>query len=134
MPRKRWTGAPPPSSASSMAEHIMHRRTRLRCSTILAIIWHMRTALASAAAAVLISAAALAQPPDKLAFEVASVKPSEPIQPGARVFFGPPRGGPGTKDPARITWTNAALLNVLMTAYDVPIFQINAPAWLSTSR
>jgi len=32
-------------------------------------------------------------------FEVASVKLSPPVTPGARAFFGPPRGGPGTPDP-----------------------------------
>ena len=33
---------------------------------------------------------------------------SPPPDPSGRVFFGPPRGGPGTPDPGQITWTNAA--------------------------
>ena len=68
------------------------------------------------------------------AFEVASVKPSPPIRPGDRVYFGPARGGPGTNDPRRITWTYAALRNVLMAAYNLQTFQIVAPDWLATER
>ena len=37
-----------------------------------------------------------------LSFEVASVKPSPPVAAGARVFFGPARGGPGTSDPDKL--------------------------------
>src|SRR5277367_4100962 len=67
-------------------------------------------------------------------FEVASVKPSPPVTPGARVFFGPARGGPGTPDPGQITWTYATLRGLLMTAYDVNEYQINGPSWLNTER
>jgi len=67
-------------------------------------------------------------------FEVASVKPSPPVTPGARVFFGPARGGPGTPDPGQITWTYATLRGLLITAYDVNEYQINGPAWLNTER
>src|ERR1700733_10253847 len=67
-------------------------------------------------------------------FEVASVKRSPPPQPGARVFFGPARGGPGTSDPGQITWTNATLNGMLMIAYDVKEYQLNGPAWLNTER
>src|ERR1700682_5612032 len=95
---------------------------------------HTRRALLSAAMAVLPSAATFGQTAEKLAFEVASVKPSPPPEPNGRVFYGPPRGGPGTRDPERITWFNAALRNILMTAYDIQTFQINAPDWLSTAR
>jgi uncharacterized protein (TIGR03435 family) len=69
-----------------------------------------------------------------LTFEVASVKASPPVQPGARVYFGPPRGGPGTSDPGRITWTYATLMGILTNAYDVKPYQINGPAWLSNER
>jgi uncharacterized protein (TIGR03435 family) len=78
--------------------------------------------------------AAFGQTAERLVFDVASVKPSPAPDPNGRVFFGPPRGGPGSHDPGRITWTNAALRNILMTAYDVQVFQINAPDWLSTAR
>ncbi len=74
------------------------------------------------------------KPPDSLTFEVASVKRTPPPEPGARVFFGPPRGGPGTSDPGQITWTNAALMGILQTAYDVQIFQVTAPDWMGTER
>jgi uncharacterized protein (TIGR03435 family) len=66
--------------------------------------------------------------------EVASVKPSPPPNPNGPVFFGPPMGGPGTHDPGQITWSNAALRNVLMTAYDMQMYQITAPDWLSNAR
>lgn len=68
------------------------------------------------------------------AFEVASVRPWVTPPPGARVFFGPPRGGPGTSDPGQITWTAASLLSILMAAYDVQAFQISAPDWAPTAR
>ena len=83
---------------------------------------------------VIASAAALGQKAETLTFEVASVRPSRPPQPGERVFFGPPRGGPGSSDPGQITWERAALRNVLMTAYSIQTFQITAPDWLSTER
>jgi uncharacterized protein (TIGR03435 family) len=67
-------------------------------------------------------------------FEVASVRPTPPPEPNARVFYGPPRGGPGTADPGQISWTNATLLNIVMTAYDVPNYQVIAPQWLSAER
>ncbi|MBZ5633528.1 MAG: TIGR03435 family protein [Acidobacteriia bacterium] len=74
------------------------------------------------------------QTSDGVTFEVASVKPTPPPEPNARVFFGPPRGGPGTSDPGQITWSNAALRNILMTAYDVQTYQVTAPDWLQTER
>jgi uncharacterized protein (TIGR03435 family) len=80
---------------------------------------------------ILASLAALAQPAAPM-FEVASVKRSAPIQPTQRVYFGPPRGGPGTADPSQITWTYASLKNLLMTAYDVKNYQVNGPPWLET--
>jgi uncharacterized protein (TIGR03435 family) len=67
-------------------------------------------------------------------FEVASVKVSPPVSETARVYFGPPRGGPGTDDPGQITWTYALLKAVLMTAYDVKAYQVSGPAWLTTER
>lgn len=67
-------------------------------------------------------------------FEVASVKLSPPIRPGDRVYFGPARGGPGTPDPGRITWTYATLRNLLITAYSVEGYQISGPDWLGTER
>ncbi|MBV9400362.1 MAG: TIGR03435 family protein [Bryobacterales bacterium] len=80
------------------------------------------------------SALAPAQVLDNATFEVASVKRSPPPDPNGRVFFGPPRGGPGTRDPEQITWTNAALRNILMTAFDVQTFQVAGPDWISPER
>jgi uncharacterized protein (TIGR03435 family) len=67
-------------------------------------------------------------------FEVASVKPSPPVPPSGGVYFGPPRGGPGTPDPEQITWTYAQMKSLLTTAYDVKPYQINGPAWLDSER
>jgi uncharacterized protein (TIGR03435 family) len=79
--------------------------------------------------------AMLGQTPDaKLAFEAASVRPSPPPGPNARVFYGPPRGGPGTADPGQVTWTAASLLSILMAAYDVQAFQMTVPEWARTAR
>jgi len=75
-----------------------------------------------------------AQNPTRLEFEVASVKPSPPPDASGRIFFGPPRGGPGTHDPVQITWTNALVLNILTTAYNVTSLQIVAPDWISNQR
>jgi uncharacterized protein (TIGR03435 family) len=88
----------------------------------------------SACIAILGCAAAFGQLSETLTFEVASVKPSDPVPPNGRVFFGPPRGGPGTQDPTRITWTYATLNNFLMMAYDVPSYQLSGPDWLGTQR
>jgi bla regulator protein blaR1 len=68
------------------------------------------------------------------AFEVASMRPSPPPAPGARVFYGPPRGGPGTSDPEQMTWRAASLLSILMAAYDAQAFQISGPDWAPTTR
>lgn len=68
----------------------------------------------------------------RLEFEVASVKPSAPITGGPFLVGG--RGGPGTADPGRITYTNYALRNVIMAAYEVKPYQVNGPAWLDTER
>jgi uncharacterized protein (TIGR03435 family) len=77
---------------------------------------------------------AFAQAPKDLKFEVASVKPSRPVLPGQRVYFGPARGGPGTPDPAQITWTYARMKDLLMTAFDAKNYQIIAPAWIGDER
>src|SRR5271170_5966525 len=67
-------------------------------------------------------------------FEVASVKLSAPVPSNGRVYFGPPRGGPGTPDPSQITWTYATMRGLLMTAYDVKGYQVSGPGWLDTAR
>lgn len=72
--------------------------------------------------------------PTRLQFEVASVKRFAPVPTAGGVYFGPPRGGPGTPDPGLITWTYARLRDLLMTAYDVKTYQVYGPDWLNTER
>src|ERR1051325_6799504 len=79
-------------------------------------------------------ALALAHAADHVTFEVASVKVSPPVLPTERVFFGPSRGGPGTPDPAQITWSYATLMTLLTTAYDVKTYQVSGPEWLGVQR
>lgn len=67
-------------------------------------------------------------------FEVASVRPSAPVSPTERVYFGPARGGPGTSDPEHITWSYATLKGMLMKAYDVKDYQVIGAKWLETER
>jgi uncharacterized protein (TIGR03435 family) len=76
----------------------------------------------------------LAQAQQGPRFEVASVNFCPPPDSSGQIFFGPPRGGPGTHDPIRITWTNALLLNILPTAYHVTTLQIVGPDWISNER
>jgi uncharacterized protein (TIGR03435 family) len=44
------------------------------------------------------------------------------------------RGGPGTNDPGRISFTNVTLFNVILRAYDLMAFQLSAPDWVSSRR
>lgn len=62
-----------------------------------------------------------------LEFDVASVKLGTPP-----VFGIPPvmRGGPGTSEPGRITYSSVSLMNLLTTAYGVYADQILGPGWL----
>lgn len=62
-------------------------------------------------------------------FEVASIKPSEPPGNGP-MFFGS-RGGPGTNDPGRMTWSHATIKSLLVEAFNVRSFQITGPEWLN---
>ena len=80
-------------------------------------------------------AQAPAQPPEKLTFDVASIKPFEMPTPGGGrgVFFGR-GGGPGTKDPGRVNWAGATLRDLVMTAYDVKRYQVEGPSWTDTER
>ena len=62
-----------------------------------------------------------------LTFEAASVKPAGPVAPGELGM----RGGPGTDDPGRITFSRATLSDLLCRAYDVWPDQISGPAWIN---
>jgi len=93
----------------------------------------MRQKLLSGGIAIFACALAFGQAAENLTFEVASVKPAAPPESGGRMFMGG-RGGPGTPDPGRITWTNATLKILLTIAYDVKNYQVNGPAWIDTER
>jgi uncharacterized protein (TIGR03435 family) len=64
------------------------------------------------------------------AFEAASVKVADKtINP---FVTGTMKGGPGTSDPGRITYTQIDLIQLLMKAWDVEYYRINGPTWLKT--
>jgi uncharacterized protein (TIGR03435 family) len=76
-----------------------------------------------------------------LTFDVASIKPATPptpmMGPGGRgMIMGKmgPTGGPGTKDPGRITYPMTTVKNLLMIAYDVKSYQISGPPTLDSER
>jgi uncharacterized protein (TIGR03435 family) len=62
-------------------------------------------------------------------FEVASVRPSTADTPRYAM-----RGGPGTTDPERITYTNVMLRAVILAAYDFKNYQLSLPDWFNTLR
>ncbi len=73
-------------------------------------------------------------PEPRPTFDVATIRPFTPPQAGGRGIFIGGGGGPGTKDPGRITRSGTTLRDLLTTAYDVKRYQINGPAWLDTER
>ena len=78
--------------------------------------------------------AALAQTADAPpVFEVASIKPSVRDQMTDILGAVVPawmRGGPGTRDPGQISFTNASLKTLIANAYGVKPYQISGPTWL----
>ena len=75
---------------------------------------------------------ALAQAPGSPAFEVASIKPAAPQGPG-RFMIGM-SGGPGTRDPGQVTFTNVNLSMLIANSFDVRDYQVTAPAWMDSER
>ena len=65
---------------------------------------------------------------DPLSFEVASVKPSGP---GEQSWYD---GGPGPKDPSRLTITGHSLRILVTLAYGIDDDQLSAPAWMNDVR
>jgi len=63
------------------------------------------------------------------AFEVASVKPV-----ASRAVRSSVRGGPGSDDPGQISFASVTLMNVLLRAYAVKIYQVSGPDWLTSER
>lgn len=81
---------------------------------------------------VAVSAAGFAQKVEGPTFEVASIKPAAPMQPGMmRMGRG---GGPGTTDPGQVTMTNMSLKDVIVNAYGVKRYQVSGPDWIDSQR
>lgn len=82
---------------------------------------------------VLAAAACVALPAQQapLEFEVATVKPSEPINPaGGRVMM---RVGPRT-DGAMVTYSRMTLKQLVQNAYRVKDYQVTGAAWMDTQQ
>src|SRR5579862_6849047 len=65
-------------------------------------------------------------------FEVASIKPSPP--PDGTGFSVGCEGGPGSKDPGRITCENVTLTMLVARAYNVSDDQLAALDWMTQQR
>jgi uncharacterized protein (TIGR03435 family) len=79
-------------------------------------------------AAMFLACAAYAQP----AFEVASIKPSQPDANGRWIPI--IKGGPQTSDPGRWTAVNMTLSGLMTWAYNIKIYQLTEPDWMRTAR
>jgi hypothetical protein len=95
---------------------------------------NMTRAIAGACLFLCIACAAFAQTADAPpAFEAASVKVAargEPRDiPNAAIPLGM-RGGPGSSDPGRISFTSASLKTIVVSAYGVKRYQVSGPDWL----
>ncbi len=94
--------------------------------------------------AILAPIAVLAQSAGPVAFEAASVKPADPKSAPANAASDARatlRGGPGSADPGRISYTNITLQSLLITAYGAgcrvqgeECDQIVGPAWIRSER
>jgi len=65
-----------------------------------------------------------------LSFEAASLKPSAPDKDGR--IMRQRKGGPGTSDPGRFTFTNMTLKLLVEQAYNLKEFQVEGPDWIDT--
>ena len=72
----------------------------------------------------------LAPPRDDLKFEVASVRALDPVEPNTNGGFRF-TGGPGTKDPERIRYTQAPIFQFLARAFRMQADQIAGPSWVT---
>ena len=70
----------------------------------------------------------------RVSFDVASVKPADPVLRGGRIVVGmaEPSGGPDTTSPSRLRYPVINLKMLLVNAYDVKESQIVGPQWLDT--
>lgn len=83
--------------------------------------------------ALIVGGIALAQTEKKLEFEVASVRPSGPLDASATETMRM-TGGPGTDDPERITYSRVPMRYLISTAYGVGLDQISGPEWVVTGQ
>jgi hypothetical protein len=65
----------------------------------------------------------------KVAFEVATIRPSVPGGRGGGMV-----GGPGSSDPERFSFTNLSLLLAVGSAYGLRGDQLVAPDWLGSAQ
>jgi uncharacterized protein (TIGR03435 family) len=94
----------------------------------------MTQAVPLAALAALLGCGAWAEPAaDSPVFEVASVKPSPPLD-RTRDFNPSAAGGPGTPDPTRIDFRNYSLFGLVVRAYHLPFWQLSAPDWIKVEK
>jgi len=91
-----------------------------------------RTAARVAAVSLIAAAAAPGQTaPPPIAFEVASIKPSPPIDP-MRMMSGQAHVGVHI-DAARVDFGFTPLMSLITSAYKVKPFQVTGPSWLNTT-
>jgi uncharacterized protein (TIGR03435 family) len=81
------------------------------------------------AVAALAGAVAFGQAAGNPTFDAVTIKPF----PRNAAFQGY-RGGPGSKDPGRVSWSPGTLLDLIRLAYGVQQYQVIAPDWLGRSR
>lgn len=67
-------------------------------------------------------------------FEAASIKPVAPVSLDRPYIKGIIRGGPGTLDPTRITYSRVGLRGLLTLAYGLRRDQVIGPDWLDSER
>jgi uncharacterized protein (TIGR03435 family) len=77
---------------------------------------------------------AFGQTPDaRLSFDVASIRVSAPLKgsPISPANLPTMKGGPGTNDPERITYSRVPILRILLSAFGVAFDQLTGPSWIS---
>jgi len=70
---------------------------------------------------------------DRTVFEAASVKPAAP-RPTGLAMLSEKKGGPGTPSPGQVNFTNMPLRDLVLDAYGMKAFQLQAPRWLEEQR
>ena len=70
-----------------------------------------------------------AQGPAKEEFEAAAIRPFAAGPNGGFVLS--VKGGPGTDDPTRMTFTNYSITNMIVLAYSLKYYQLTAPTWMN---